>query len=222
MSSKEIPLEYQTILEWVKQGASGLDLGCGDGELLELLVRERNVKSQGIEIDEQAIYQCVAKGVSVFHEDIDNGLPEYGDKSFDYVILHQSLQQVEKPDIVLKEALRVGKEVIIGFPNFAYYQARLQIFFKGKTPVTPSLPYEWHDTPNLHFLSISHFIEYWHERNIKIENSIFIGKHRIVRIFPNLFALIGIFLVSNGGGGACMIRNIMKKERFEIIFMFTP
>ena len=104
--------------------------------------------------------------------------PDMEIKSFDYVILNQSLQQVKKPDIVVKEALRVGREVIIGFPNFAHYSARLQIFFRGKTPVTPSLPYEWHDTPNLHFLSISDFIEYCHQRDIKIKKSFFIGKRK--------------------------------------------
>ncbi len=190
-------LDHKAILEWIHEGASVLDLGCGDGELLALLVRERHVKAQGIEIDEQAIYQCVAKGLSVFHEDIDNGLSDYADQSFDYVILNQSFQQVKKPDIVLREALRVGSEVIVGFPNFAHYQARLQIFFRGRTPVTPSLPYEWHDTPNLHFLSISDFIGYCHQKNIKIERAAFAGKKRRIRILPNLFGLTGIFLISN-------------------------
>jgi methionine biosynthesis protein MetW len=193
-----LSLDHQAILEWIHQGSSVLDLGCGDGELLDLLVKERHVKAQGIEIDEQAIYQCVARGLSVFNEDIDNGLSGYPDKSFDYIILNQSLQQVKKPDIVLKEALRVGREVIIGFPNFAHYSARLQMFFKGKTPVTPSLPYEWHDTPNLHFLSISDFVYYCRKRKIKIEKEAFIGRNRRVGIFPNLFALTGIFLISNG------------------------
>lgn len=202
MKSDALPLEYRAILKWVRQGSSVLDLGCGDGKLLDFLVREKKIRAQGIEIDEQAIYQCVTKGLSVFHEDIDNGLSGYGDKTFDYVILNQSLQQVKKPDAVVKEALRVGRKVIIGFPNFAQYQARLQIFFKGKTPVTPSLPYEWHDTPNLHFLSILDFIEYCHRRNIEIENSIFIGKYRTVKIFPNLFGMMGIFLVSNGKAAA--------------------
>jgi len=191
-------LEHKAILGWVHQGSSVLDLGCGEGELLALLVEERHVRAQGIEIDEQAIYQCVAKGLSVFHEDIDNGLSDYADRSFDYVILNQSFQQVKKPDVVVKEALRVGRKVIVGFPNFAHYSARLQIFFKGKTPVTASLPYEWHDTPNLHFLSISDFIGYCHERKIKIEKSFFIGKNRGVRILPNLFAMTGIFLITDG------------------------
>ena len=197
MRSETPSLEYRAILEWIPQGSSVLDLGCGDGELLTLLVRERHVKAQGIEIDEQAIYQCVARGLSVFHEDIDHGLSDYSDESFDYVILNQSFQQVKNPDIVLKETLRVGRQVIVGFPNFAHYLARLQIFFKGKTPMTPSLPHEWHHTPNLHFLSISDFIEYCRKRNIKIEKAVFIGKNKRVKIFPNLLALTGIFLISN-------------------------
>ncbi len=191
-------LDHKAILEWIHQGSSVLDLGCGDGELLDLLVKEKHVKAQGIEIDEQAIYQCVAKGLSVFHEDIDHGLSDYADQSFDYVILNQSFQQVKSADLVLKEALRVGRNVIVGFPNFAHYQARLQIFFRGKTPVTPSLPYEWHDTPNLHFLSISDFSEYCRQRNIKLEKAVFFGRRRRIKIFPNLFALTGIFLISNG------------------------
>jgi methionine biosynthesis protein MetW len=198
MPSETPSLAYRAILAWIRQGSSVLDLGCGDGALLDLLTRERDIRGQGIEIDEQAIYRCVAKGLSVFHEDIDHGLSDYADQCFDFVILHQSFQQVKKPDIVLREALRVGRKVIVGFPNFAHYQARLQIFFRGKTPVTPSLPYAWHDTPNLHFLSISDFIEYCHLRNIRLEKAAFVGRRRRIKIFPNVFALTGIFLISNG------------------------
>jgi len=195
MPSKEIPLEYRAILEWVSPGSTVLDLGCGDGELLSLLARAKNVRGHGIEIDEQAIYRCVAKGFSVFHEDIDHGLPEYGDSSFDYVILYQTFQQVKEPDVVMKEALRVGREVIIGFPNFAHYDARLQMFFRGKAPMTPSLPHEWHETPNLHFLSISDFIEYCQKREIGIKHSFFVGKKGQVKRLPNLFACTGLFLL---------------------------
>ncbi len=197
MSSNDISLEYRTILEWVRDGSSVLDLGCGGGELLSLLVDRKNVKAQGIEIDEQAIYQCVAKGLSVFHEDIDNGLTEYGDRFFDYVILSQSFQQVKRPSQVLKEALRVGTEVIISFPNFAHYSSRYQMFFRGKAPVTLSLPYEWHDTPNIHFLSIKDFIGYCNQRAIPIRKSAFIAKNGPVTALPNLFALIGVFLITN-------------------------
>lgn len=199
MGADNIRLDHKIILEWIRPAASVLDLGCGDGRLLEILVREKGARAQGIEISEQAIYQCVARGLSVFHEDIDEGLTGYRSGSFDYVILNQSLQQVRMLDTVMQEALRVGSQVIVGFPNFAHFKARYQIFFLGKTPVTTSLPYEWHDTPNLHFLSISDFIRYCRRRRIRIDKSAWIGETREVRILPNLLALAGIFLISNGG-----------------------
>lgn len=197
MRTDSLKLEHRVIQEWIEPDSSVLDLGCGNGELLSALVREKEARVQGIEIDKRAIYRCVARGLSVFQEDIDTGLSEYKDKSFDYVILSQSLQQVRKPDSVLREAARVGKKTIVSFPNFVHYGARFQILFRGKVPVTDALPYPWYDTPNLHFLSISDFIEYCRTRTIKIEKSVFIGGNRRVRIFPNLFAEIGIFLLSN-------------------------
>ncbi|MCZ7405482.1 MAG: methionine biosynthesis protein MetW [Candidatus Methanoperedens sp.] len=188
MGYDSIRLDYRIIIDWIKGESSVLDLGCNEGELLSLIVREKNARAHGIEIDEQSIYKCVALGLSVSHQDIDNGLSEYGDGTFDYVILNQSLQQVRKPGVVLNESLRVGKEVVIGFPNFAYYKARYQIFFKGKTPITPSLPYEWYETPNLHFLSISDFMDYCQKQDI--------SNDRITGIFPNLLAQTGLFLIS--------------------------
>lgn len=138
----------------------------------------------------------MAKGLSVVHQDIETGLSEYLDKSFDYVILAGSMQQVKNPDSVLKEALRVGKKTIVSFPNFAHYSVRLQILFRGKVPVTPSLPFEWYNTPNLHFLSTSDFIDYCQKRSIRIEKSAFLGHGRI-RTLPNLRAETALFLTSN-------------------------
>lgn len=196
MKFENIQPDYKVIFDIIEQGSSVLDLGCGDGELLYMLVKHKKVKAQGVDIDEQAIYKCVAKGLSVFHNDIDSGLADYNDKSFDYVILNQSLQQVKNLERVLNDALRVGKRVIVGFPNFVYYKARFQMFFSGRTPVTPALPYKWYNTPNLHFLSILDFKEYCKTRGINIERAYFIGKKRLVKICANFFAQIGIFLIS--------------------------
>jgi methionine biosynthesis protein MetW len=189
-------IDQKIISDWVKAEASVLDLGCGDGELLTRLIREKQVRAQGIELSEEAIHQCVARGVSVFQEDIDTGLAEFADKSFDYVILNQTFQQVKRPDFVLHEALRVGKQSIVGFPNFVHLRARVQIFFQGKVPVTASLPYEWYDTPNLHFLSIADFREYCKKREVSIVQELFIAKNKRVRFLPNLFAEVGLFLLS--------------------------
>ena len=196
----DLRLDHSLVFDLIKPGSSVLDLGCGDGELLATLMREKKCRVQGIEIDEQAVYKCVAKGVNVLHGDIDSDLPDYADRSFDYVVLNQSFQQVKQPDVVLRESLRVGKEVIVSFPNFVHYSARIQLFFRGRTPVTASLPYEWHNTPNLHFLSILDFLAYCRQRHIKIKASAFVGKTKRVSILPNLFALVGIFLLSNGEG----------------------
>lgn len=189
-------LEHTVILDLIESGASVLDLGCGNGELISLLINKKQVRAQGIELSEQAIAQCIAAGLSAFQEDIDSGLAAYADRSFDYVILNQTFQQVKKPDFVLTEALRVGKKVIVGFPNFCYITDRFQIFFRGKVPVTTSLPYKWYDTPNLHFLSIVDFKDYCKKRDIKIESSAFMSKNSKVKFFPNLFAEVGLFLLS--------------------------
>jgi methionine biosynthesis protein MetW len=194
MTASTVKIEHKIILEWVSKEASVLDLGCGGGELLALLIKEKQVHAQGIELSETAIQRCVAEGLSVFQQDIDTGLSEYADSSFDFVILNQTFQQVKKPHFVLKEALRVGKRVIVGFPNFVHISARLQIL-KGRVPVTKALPYEWYDTPNLHFLAIADFKDYCQKRNIHIENSAFIRKNGTVKLLPNLFAEIGLFLL---------------------------
>jgi methionine biosynthesis protein MetW len=196
MSINHSKIEHKVISDWISSGVSVLDLGCGDGELLSRLIQEKQVRAQGIELSDKEVQQCVAAGLSVFQQDIDTGLSEYGDKSFDYVILNQTFQQVKNPDLVLKEALRVGRKTIVGFPNFVNLSARTQIFFKGRVPVTESLPYEWYNTPNLHFLGIADFTAYCKKRGIKVEDSAFIRKNKKVAVLPNLFADLGLFLLS--------------------------
>ncbi|MDD5082782.1 MAG: methionine biosynthesis protein MetW [Dehalococcoidales bacterium] len=188
--------DHKAILNLVPSGASVLDLGCGNGELLFHLINLKGISGRGVEIDEQSIYQCVSLGLSVSHQDIDDCLAEYGDASFDYVVLNQSLQQVRQFEPVLKEALRVGRKVIVGFPNFAYIKARCQIFFSGHTPVTPSLPYQWYDTPNLHFLSIADFIQYCRQNNLRVEKTVYLDAKREIRLWPNLLAQTGIFVLA--------------------------
>ncbi|MBD3426235.1 MAG: methionine biosynthesis protein MetW [Candidatus Omnitrophica bacterium] len=180
----------------VRPGTMVLDMGCGDGDLLEYLVLQKNVKGSGVEISEEAIYKCVEKGLSVSHGDIDSGLKEYPDRMFDYVIFNQTMQQVYRPKEAIMEALRIGREVIIGFPNFCYLGARLQIFFTGRVPVTPSLPYSWYDTPNLHFLSIKDFAEFCRGQEIVIEKSVYLSEKGMVSFMPNLLALNAIFQIS--------------------------
>ncbi|SPJ14014.1 Methyltransferase [Syntrophobacter sp. SbD2] len=196
MPSESNRVDHRIIAELIVPGSSVLDLGCGSGELLYMLIKERGAHGQGIEIDEQAIYTCVERGLNVFHGDIDSGLSEFPDRSFDYVILNQSLQQVRHVEPVVWDSLRVGKKVIVGFPNFAHYSARFQMFFKGRAPVTASLPYQWYETPNLHFLSICDFFVFCQDKGITIKCCEYIGDRGRLCRFPNIFAQIGIFVIS--------------------------
>lgn len=188
--------DHQVISEVIEPGAKVLDLGCGNGDLLQLLVERRTVKAQGVELSDEAIHACVEKGLSVFHSDIDSGLPYYPDQSFDYVILNQSLQEVKRVETVISEALRVGKKAIIGFPNFAHLEARTLMFFGGRAPIVSSLPYEWYSTPNLRFLSIKDFRSFCRLKGYKILSAHYLDSQGPVRVLPNLFAQNAIFVIT--------------------------
>jgi methionine biosynthesis protein MetW len=194
-------LDLELILDLVAENSTVLDLGCGTGDLLFKLLKERNVQGHGVEIFDQYIYACVDKGVPVVHADLDEGLDDYPDKSFDYVILSRTLQVVHKPHQILKEMLRVGRIGIVSLPNFGFWKVRSQLFFKGKMPVTKILPYEWYDTPNIHLVTIKDFKIFCEKENIKIKKQIYLemdrkGK-RLANLFPNLFAELAIFVIQN-------------------------
>jgi methionine biosynthesis protein MetW len=198
MISNNIRLDHRIIFSIVEKGAKILDLGCGEGDLLHLLTHEKQIIAQGIEKDDSAIQECVKKGLSVFHDDIESGLREYPDMTFDYVILNQSMEEIKNVDSLIHEALRIGNKIIISFPNFAYYKSRLMLFLKGRAPVTKSLPYSWFDTPNVRFLSITDFREFCIDKKIGVIKSFFLGENRVVRFFPNLLALNAIFVLGKG------------------------
>lgn len=189
-------LDHRIICSIVEPGSKVLDMGCGNGELLVLLKKEKNIQGQGIDLNESAIIQCVEKGLSVLHMDFDSGLSSFPARSFDYVILNQSLPETLHVEFVLQEALRVGRKVIVGFPNFAHLSARLQLFFKGKTPVNDSLPHLWYNTPNLHFLTISDFNVFTSHRDMEVVKLFYFSRNMSVRIFPNLFAMNAIFVIT--------------------------
>ncbi|NQT24265.1 methionine biosynthesis protein MetW [candidate division KSB1 bacterium] len=190
-------LDHEIIVGLIRPGSRVLDLGCGDGTLHALLEKNNKTRGQGVELSETCVYHCVEKGVSVFHSNIENGLQGYPDQSFDYVILNQSLQEVKNIGLVLNESLRVGAKAIVGIPNFAYWDARFRLLFSGKAPVTPSLPYNWSDTPNVRFMSLMDFKIFCREHEIEIEKTLPLGVHHRISFWPNLFAQNGLFLLKS-------------------------
>jgi methionine biosynthesis protein MetW len=184
----------------VPEDATVLDLACGDGQLLDELVREKRVRGSGVDIDNQAIEACVAKGLSVFHGDLDEGLADFSDGSHDVVILSLSLQQLRRPRMIVREMVRVGRVAIVSFPNFAHWSVRAQLFFQGRMPVSAQLPYQWWDTPNIHLCTIRDFRTLCREEGLSIEHEVYLRaldapppSHQAL---PNLMARVGIFAVT--------------------------
>ena len=199
--SNGLHINYSLISQMVEDNSKVLDLGCGDGYLLKLLKDIKNVKGFGIEISQKEVISCIEKGLSVIQGDIDEGLRQFSDKSYDYVILNQTLQSAKNPDYVIEEMLRVGKKCIISFPNFAYWRVRFNFFFSGNMPKSKVLPFEWYNTPNIHLLTIKDFFEFTYKRNIKILQKIYTTKANIKKdfrynFFSNLFAEEAVFVIS--------------------------
>jgi methionine biosynthesis protein MetW len=190
------------IIEFIPKGSKVLDLGCGNGELLHRLSKEKGIKGYGVEIDLNEIVESTKKGIPVFHGNIDEGLPEFATNSYDVVILSQTLQQVKKPLFVISEMLRIGKLGIVTFPNFAYWQVRTNLFFKGTSPKTPTLPYDWFNTPNIRVLSIKDFRRLCNKENIGIAKEIPIYETKLFAgilpiCFSNLCSKKGMFVIGS-------------------------
>lgn len=194
--------DLKTIAEWIEPKSRVLDLGCGNGVLLEYLQREKKVIGTGIEMDEEKVFQGIQRGVNVIQGDINEEIVDYGDKTFDYVILSQTLQQVHRPAWLIHEMLRIGKRGIVSFPNYSHYKNRFYFFFKGRAPISKELPYEWFDTPNIRRIGITDFKRFCSIFGFKIERETNISTYhheehgKIVTFFPNFFAIYGIFMLS--------------------------
>jgi homoserine O-acetyltransferase/O-succinyltransferase len=191
-------VDYELIESLIEPDSSVLDVGCSDGQLLVNLVRDKNIKGKGIEIEQELVLDCVCRKLPIIQQNVEQGLKFYGDKSFDYVILSQTLQTVKEPEKVFKELLRVGKKVIVSFPNFAHWRCRAQLIFSGKAPVTGQLPMNWYDSPNIHFLSLKDFDQFCAKLGVKVERKIPLSKAKLapVQFAPNLFAEQVIYVTS--------------------------
>ncbi len=188
--------DYAIIGEIVEPNTQVLDLGCGEGELLEWLAVNKGVDGRGVEISSAKVQRAIARGVSVFQGDIDQGLADYPDQAFDYVILSQTLQETRHPRDVLREMLRVGRRVIVAFPNFGHWRMRLSMLMSGRAPRTTLFPYEWYASPNIHLLTVQDFEELAAMEGLAVERRYFLAAHRRVSRMPNLRAEIAVFLVS--------------------------
>jgi methionine biosynthesis protein MetW len=190
--------DYAIIGEIVEPRTKVLDLGCGEGELLEWLAQTKGVDARGLEISSAKVQRAIARGVSVFQSDIDAGLADYPDQAFDYVILSQTLQETRHPRQVLREMLRVGRRGIVAFPNFGHWRVRVSMLISGGAPRTPLFPYEWYESPNIHFLTVHDFENLAALEGLKIERRYFLAGSRKVRTLPNLMAEVAVYLVSRG------------------------
>ena len=187
--------DYAIITELVQPHSKVLDLGCGDGELLQWLAQNQGVEARGIEIDGNRVQKAIARGVSAYQGDIEEALADYPDGTFDYVILSQTLQETRNPLKVLREMLRVGRRAIVAFPNFGHWSVRLAHLFTGRAPKTKLFPYDWYNSPNIHFLTVRDFEDLVRQEHWEVERKIFVAGHHTGSLLPNLMAAVGVFMV---------------------------
>ena len=195
--------EYKIISELIEKNSKTLDVGCGDGELMKYLFENKTKDIRGLEISKKSVQNCLSKGLPVIEGNAENDLIQFPNHSFDYVILSQTLQAFLNPEKVITNLLRVGKKAIVTIPNFGYWKVRLALLTKGTMPVTKNLPYEWHNTPNLHMCTIKDFFIFCEKRNIRIFKSLALNQEEISEIslknleYKNLISELGIYLIEN-------------------------
>ena len=188
--------DFKLISDWVKPDSSVLDLGCGDGSLLKLLIEKRNITGYGIDTSVEKIIKSLDNKINVINTNINHKLDYFSDNSFNYVILAQSLQVVQNPVELIKEMLRVGDQAIISFPNMGYWRSRLYLFFKGRMPITDELPHSWHSTPNIHLCTIRDFKEMCHMNNFTIIEEVINNNSSISsNYFSNILGESAIFRI---------------------------
>ena len=193
--------EFKVIADLLPNNTRVLDVGCGDGALMDFLVKEKNIEVRGLELNQNNVQECIYKGLPVIQGNAETELYQFPKQSFDYVVLSQTLQAFYQPDKVLRELLRIGKSVIVSIPNFGYWKVRTSLLFFGKMPVTKTLPNTWFNTPNLHMCTIKDLFNYCEDQNITIKKVIGVNENRISIIkknnleMKNLFSKLGVFLI---------------------------
>ena len=201
MKSLKMKKEFKVIADLLPNNTRVLDVGCGDGSLMNLLDKKKNIEVRGLELDQSNVQQCIHKGLPVIQGNAETELHQFPDQSFDYVVLSQTLQAFYNPEKVLRELLRIGNSVIISIPNFGYWKVRMKLLFFGEMPVTKTLPNTWYNTPNLHMCTIKDLFHFCLEKNIKINKVIGINEDKTSEIkknnleIKNLFSKLGIFLL---------------------------
>jgi methionine biosynthesis protein MetW len=184
--------DFAAIAQWVAPGARVLDLGCGDGSLLRYLWQAREAPGYGVEIDDESVIACVANDVNVLQVDLESGLQLFADNSFDCVILSETLQTIHRTEFLMREMLRVGREVVVSFPNFGHWSARVQVVL-GRMPVSETLPYEWYETPNVHHCTITDFEDLCRRIGVHIRERLVLHAGKPVTFLPNFFGSLAVY-----------------------------
>ncbi len=201
MSIDNLRDDLTIIQRWVQPNSQVLDLGCGAGDLLRYLQDNKQVRGYGLEINPEKITACIRNGVNVIEQNLDDGLDNFGSSSFDTVVMTQALQAVKRPDLLLDEMLRIGREAIVTFPNFGYWRTRLYLLLKGRMPMSETLPYNWYDTPNIHMCTFRDFELLCHEKGIQIKNKTVVdGRHQKrwrIGLWPALLGEVAVYHIGH-------------------------